>query len=58
MLKLYVIDYGWAGVSVVVADSLENAKVFFRETLNYDERDIIEETDIKPGIVSENMGDR
>ncbi len=57
-LKIYAVDWGWAGSIVVVAESKEEAKKIIESVDNlYNERDTIEEHEIK-GFVFNNLGDR
>lgn len=59
-MKLYSINYGCYGMSVVVARSIDEAIVFFRNTYNWTEsdRNRIQEEDIRVGVLLENLGDR
>ena len=59
-MKIYVIDYGCYGMSVVVASSIQEAIGYFLGTENFCEEDYcrIKEHDIECGLVLENTGDR
>ncbi len=60
-MKLYTMDFGWAGMIAVVANSKEEAITLMRgnhpdanDDLNKEQ---IEERDIVPGLVISNLGD-
>lgn len=65
MLKIYSLDEGWAGGTVVVAESLEEAIKKFEEARPWrvlgpkklSEDDIMEH-EIAPGLVVDFMGDQ
>lgn len=59
-MKLYSINYGCYGLTVIVARSRDEAIVFFRDTYNWVEsdKDKIKEEEIRVGVVIENTGDR
>lgn len=62
-LKIYVVDYGWPGALIAVAESKEQAREIFaaQDRLTWDERAErkhgIDEYEIKPGLVQVTIGD-
>lgn len=60
MLKLFAIDFGWAGGAAVLAESKEKAFELFKEQVGYgcDEDVTLEEIqEIEPGTVFQALGD-
>lgn len=58
MLKLYLQDYGVYGCTIVAAENQEQAREMLQGTYNYDSDKEIEEIEVVPGIILENLGDR
>lgn len=61
MLKLYYIDFGPYGCSLAIASSREEAIKFFADNsdqFKYENPDMIEEHEIKEGLVINCKGDR
>jgi cytochrome b subunit of formate dehydrogenase len=62
-LKIYVVDYGWSGALIAVAESKEKAREIFAAQTHLiwneevERKREIQEFEIKPGFVQYTIGD-
>lgn len=56
-MKIFVMDCGWAGSIIVVAENEEQARELMKPCYNYDPKEKIVEVPIVPGLIWNNLGD-
>lgn len=56
-LKVYIMDCGWRGSIVAIAESEIQARELMADELNYDEGNSVSESGIEPGLVWVDTGD-
>lgn len=56
-MQIYIMDAGWAGCIVVIADSEEEARAMMKNEPNYDSSIELEVQDIRNGVVIVSLGD-
>jgi hypothetical protein len=56
-MNIYVMDCGWRGSILAVAENEAQAREFMRDSYNYDEENELEVLEYKPGLLWVDMGD-
>lgn len=58
-MKIYIQDYSWAGMIVVVADNEQEAREIMRNehSSHYTDKNSVTEHEIVKGFVAVNLGD-
>lgn len=57
MMKIYVMDCGWAGSIIVMAENEEHARELMSSCMNYDPNERVIEVPMVPGVLWNNLGD-